>query len=178
MWPTILIGLVVLILILVVFIATRPAEFRISRSTRMNATPLDVFAQVNDFHKWQEWSPWAELDPNAKATFSGAESGVGAGFAWAGNKEVGEGSMAITESRPGEVVRIRLDFLKPMKATNTAEFTFTPDGDQTVVTWSMFGTNNFMGKAVNLVIDCEKMVGDQFDKGLASMKAIVETPKP
>jgi hypothetical protein len=129
---------------------------------------------VNDFHKWEEWSPWAKLDPAAKATFEGPSAGTGAIFRWAGNKEVGEGSMTITESRPSDLIRIRLEFLKPFAATNTAEFTFKPEGDQTAVTWSMAGQNNFMSKAICLFMDRDKMVGGKFEEGLAAMKSIAE----
>jgi uncharacterized protein YndB with AHSA1/START domain len=143
----------------------------------MSAPPEAVFAHVNDYHKWDAWSPWAKLDPNAKATFEGPTSGTGATMTWSGNDKVGEGRQTIVESRPDEVIRIKLDFLKPFKATSTAEFTFKPEGDQTVVTWSMYGKNDFMGKAVSLFMDCDKMVGSEFEKGLASMKAIVEAPE-
>jgi hypothetical protein len=144
------------------------------RSASVSAPAPTVFAQVNDFHKWEAWSPWAKLDPAAKATFEGPSAGIGAIFRWAGNKEVGEGSMTITESRPSDLIRIKLEFLKPFAATNRAEFTFKPQGDQTVVTWSMEGKNNFMAKAFCLFMNMDKMVGSQFEKGLANMKALAE----
>jgi hypothetical protein len=100
---------------------------------------------------------------------------VGALFKWAGNNQVGEGTMTITESRPSELIRIKLEFLKPFAATNASEFTFTPQGNQTVVTWSMSGKNNLIGKAMSLVMNCDKMVGGQFERGLASMKSVVES---
>jgi hypothetical protein len=170
----ILLGLAAVVAVLVVVIAMQPSEFRVSRSARMAAPPAAVFAQVNDFHNWQEWSPWTKVDPNAKGTFEGPTSGTGAKFYWSGNHEVGEGSMTIVESRPDELIRIRLDFAKPLAGTSDVEFTFQPEGDQTAITWSMASTNNFMAKAISLVIDCEKMTGDYFEKGLASMKSIVE----
>ena len=142
----ILIGLVVLVGLLVVVVAVQPAEFRITRSATVSAPPSALFAQVNDFHRWEAWSPWAKLDPAARNTFEGAPAGTGAVFAWAGNRKVGEGRMTIVESRPNELVRIKLEFLKPFAATNTAEFTFKPAGDRTQVTWSMFGRNNFVGR--------------------------------
>ena len=133
---------------------------------------------MNDFHKWSDWSPWAKLDPAAKNTFEGPASGVGATFRLAGNGDVGEGAMTITESRPAELIRIKLEFLKPFAATNTTEFTFKPAGDQTEVTWTMSGTNNFVGKAMSLIMNCDKMVGGMFEKGFANMKAVVSaTPK-
>jgi uncharacterized protein YndB with AHSA1/START domain len=172
----ILIGLAAVVIVFLIVAAFQPADFRITRSATIAAPPAAVFEQINDFHRWDAWSPWAKLDPNAKNSFDGPPAGVGAGFAWAGNKEVGEGRMTITESRPGELVRMKLEFLKPFAATNVAEFTLKPEGNGTVVTWSMSGTNGFMAKCVGLVVNCDKMVGGQFEKGLANMKAIVETP--
>jgi hypothetical protein len=170
----ILIAVAAILVVLVVVIVTRPSEFRVERSATIFAPAPVVFAQVNDFHKWEAWSPWAKLDPAARNTFEGAASGTGAGFAWAGNSKVGEGRMTIVESRPNELVRIKLEFLKPFAATNTAEFTFKPDGDRTQVTWSMYGRNNFVGKAVCLVMNMDKTLGGEFAKGLAAMKSIAE----
>jgi len=173
------IALMVLVAAIAVFLgvaAMQPSEFHIGRSSAMAATPAEVFAQVNDFHNWQKWSPWASLDPNATATFEGPDSGVGAIFRWAGNNEVGEGSMTIIESNPPELIRIRLDFVKPFEDTSTAEFTFKPDGEQTRVTWSMYGQSKFIGKVMCMFMDMDEMVGGQFEKGLASIKAIVEAP--
>ena len=170
----ILIGLAVLVVLLVVVVALQPSEFRITRTTTVAAPASALFAQVNEFHKWEGWSPWAKLDPAVRNTFEGAPAGAGAVFAWAGNSKVGEGRMTIVESRPNELVRIKLEFLKPFAATNTAEFTFKPEGDRTAVTWSMFGRNNFVGKAVCLVMNMEKTLGGEFDKGLAAMKSVAE----
>ena len=150
--------------------------FRVQRSAVINAPAERLFDLLSDFRNWASWSPWEKLDPAMKQTYDGSEAGVGAVSAWAGNKEVGEGKMTIVESRPFDLVRIKLDFEKPFKATSTAEFTFKPEGDQTLVTWSMFGKNDFMGKAISLIMDCDKMVGGDFEKGLASMKAVVESP--
>ncbi|MFZ4681947.1 MAG: SRPBCC family protein [Terrimicrobiaceae bacterium] len=169
----ILAGLVILVAALVAFIATRPADFTVTRSAVLSAPPAAVFAQVNDLHKWEAWSPWAKLDPNSKATFDGPAAGPGSSMAWAGNNEVGEGKMTITESTPAERIAMRLEFLKPFQATNTTEFTFKPEGDGTRVTWTMSGENNFMAKAVGLVMDCDKLVGGQFEQGLANLKGVV-----
>src|SRR5439155_24076560 len=139
-----------------------------SRSAKIAALPSAVFAQVNDYHNWDAWSPWAKLDPDAKVTFEGPTSGAGSTFTWSGNDKVGAGRQTIVESVPDELVRIKLEFEKPFKATNTAEFTFKPDGEQTLVTWTMFGQNNFMGKTFSLISDCDKMVGSEFEKVLAS----------
>lgn len=165
--------------VLVIIIAVQPSSFRVARSATMAAPPAVVFAQVNDFQKWQAWSPWAKLDPAAKNTFEGPAAGTGAIFRWAGNNDVGEGKMTIVESRPRELVRFRLEFYKPMAGICDAEFTFKPVGDQTTVAWTMTGRNNFIAKAMCLAMDMDQMVGGQFEKGLASIKSIVEaTPQP
>ena len=170
----ILIGLAVLVLLLVVVVAVQPSEFRITRTTTVAAPPSALFAQVNDFHKWEAWSPWAKLDPNAKATFEGVSAGEGAVFAWAGNSKVGEGRMTVIESRPAERIRIRLDFVQPMAGTSTAEFTFRPEGDRTAVTCAMFGQNNFLSRAICLFMNQDKMIGGYFEKGLENLKALTE----
>ena len=156
------------------FVAMRPADFRIARTATFSASAPVLFAQVNDFHKWEAWSPWAQLDPAAKNTFDGPPAGVGAGFAWAGNNEVGEGRMTILESRPSDLIRIQLEFLKPFAATNATDFTFRPEGAGTAVTWAMKGENNFVAKAFSLFMNMDKMIGDDFEKGLAQMKALAE----
>ena len=166
--------IVLVVGVLALIVATQPSEFRIERTTTIAAPAPAVFAQVNDFHNWQAWSPWATLDPAAKSSFEGAPAGQGAMFAWAGNSKVGEGRMTITESRPSELVRIKLEFVKPFAATNTAEFTFKPAGDRTAVTWSMFGHNNFLSRAVFLFVNMDKALGSEFEKGLASMKSAAE----
>jgi hypothetical protein len=169
----ILIALAVLLVVFVIIVAMRPDDFRVSRSATIPAPATAVFEQVNDLHKFQDWSPWAKIDPNCKVTYDGPPAGVGTSFAWAGNKEVGEGRMTVIETRPGELVRFKLEFLKPFEATNTADFNFKPTGNQTEVTWSMSGKNNFMFKAVGLFMGCDKMVGPDFEKGLANLKALV-----
>jgi uncharacterized protein YndB with AHSA1/START domain len=170
----ILLGLAAVIVLILIVAAFQPGDFRVSRSTVIAASPAAVFEQVNDLHKWNAWSPWAKLDPNAKQTFDGPPGGVGASFAWAGNSQVGEGKMTITESQPAERIVMRLEFVKPFAATNTTEFTFKPDGGGTAVTWSMSGKNNFIGKCMSLVMNCDRMVGGQFEQGFANLKAIVE----
>jgi hypothetical protein len=163
-----------LVAILCIVIAMQPEDFAVSRTATMAAAPADVFAQVNDFHNWEAWSPWAKLDPNAKGTYEGPTSGEGSKFSWDGDANVGAGSMTILESKPNERIRIKLDFVRPFAGTSDVEFTFRPEGDQTAVTWKMAGKNNFIAKAIGLVMDCEKMCGEQFDQGLASIKSIVE----
>jgi len=171
----IVLGVLAVIAILAIYVSTRPTEFRVSRSATMTAPADAIFAQVNDFHNWEAWSPWAKMDPNAKNTFEGPTSGRGAKFGWSGSsKTVGEGSMTIVESRPSQLIRIQLDFIRPFKGTNDVEFTFKPAGQRTDVTWSMSGKNGFMGKLVGLFMNCEKMVSEQYDKGLSNIKEIVE----
>ncbi len=168
-------GLAVLLVLLVVVIATRPGTFRYTRSLGIAAPPEMLFAHVNDLHEFQDWNPWSKIDPAAVMTYPGPASGVGSAYSWAGNNEVGEGTMTLVETKPGELVRARMDFRKPFAATNTVDFTFKPEGNHTVVTWSMYGPINFMGKAIGLFIDCDKMCGDQFTKGLATLKSLAET---
>ena len=170
----ILAAVAAVVVIFLAVVALQPSDFRIERSATMAAPAPAVFAQVNDLRRWQAWSPWEKIDPQLKRTYEGPQAGTGAAYAWAGNKDVGEGRMTITDSRPGEVVRIKLEFFKPFAATNTAEFTFRPEGNRTVVTWTMSGTNNFIAKAMSLFINCDKMVGGQFEQGLANMRVVVE----
>jgi len=177
MLKKILLGLVALIVILAVVVAMQPASYRIVRSMKMAAAPSVVYPLVNDFHAWDGWSPWAKLDPNMKVNYSGPAAGQGAVYHWTGNKEVGEGQMTLLESKPNELVRIKLDFIKPFADTCNTEFTFKPEGDQTDVTWSMSGERNFMAKAVCLFMNMDKLVGGDFEKGLAKMKAEAEAKK-
>jgi hypothetical protein len=175
MLKIIVLSIGIIVLALVVIVALQPGEFRVERSTSVGAPPSAVFAQVNDFHKWEGWNPWGKIDPAMKQSYDGAPAGVGAIYNWNGNSEVGAGRMTITESRPSDYVKIKLEFFKPFAATNTAEFMFKPDGNQTIVTWSMLGEKNFMAKAIHLFMDMDKMIGGQFEKGLANIKSLVET---
>ncbi len=170
----ILVAALVIAVVFVMMVFLQPAEFKVTRSATFVVPPEVVFAQVNNLRKWEAWSPWAKLDPNAKKTYTGPGSGVGAAYAWSGNNKVGTGRMTITESSPYDLVRFQLEFLKPFKAAHIAEFTFKAEGHQTTATWSMSGENNFMGKAMNLILNCEKVVGRQFEQGLARMKSLVE----
>ena len=170
----IMLGLLLVIVAFIIVVALRPSQFRVSRSATIMAPPSVVFRQVNALHNWEGWSPWAKLDPAAKKSYSGTPQGVGSSFAWDGSSKIGAGSMTITASQPDELVRFRLDFLRPFKGTNVAEFTFRLEGAQTVVTWTMDGKYNFIMKAVGLFMDCDKMCGGFFEKGLADLKAIAE----
>lgn len=174
MIQSVLVVIAIFVAVFAVIIALRPSQFRVTRSAALSASPEEAFAHVNDFRKWEAWSPWAKLDPNARNSFEGAPSGEGAVFRWAGDKNVGEGNMTIIESRPGERIRIRLEFLKPFKGVNDVEFTFRPEGGVTIVTWTMSGKNNFIAKAVGLFMNCDNFIGGMFDKGLGQMKAVVE----
>jgi hypothetical protein len=169
MLKKIALALLLVLVVLAGYVATRPADFRIVRSRTVAAPPDVVHAYVSDFHKWPEWSPWEKLDPAMKREYSGAASGTGAAYHWSGNSDVGEGQMTITDSRPPQSVTIRLEFLKPFAATNTTQFDFAPSGSGTIVTWAMNGHNNFMAKAFSAVMDMDKMVGGDFEKGLAGL---------
>jgi Polyketide cyclase / dehydrase and lipid transport len=160
--------------VFLVVVALQPADFKVERSATMRAPAPAAFAQVNDFQNWRAWSPWEKVDPALKRRYEGPKAGTGAVYAWQGNQDVGEGRMTITESRPGELVRIKLEFFKPFAATNTAEFRFQPSGDATAVTWTMTGRNSFLAKAICLFVDMDKMVGGMFEQGLAQMKTVVE----
>ena len=169
----ILIVLVVVIARLVIIVSVQSSEFTVSRSTSIAAPATSVFPLVNDLHQWEHWSPWAKMDPNMQQSYEGAPAGVGAIYNWTG-KKTGAGRMTIRESRPNQLVKIQLDFLKPFRATNTAEFTFQPDGNQTAVTWSMYGKKNFIAKAMHLVVSMDTIVGGQFAEGLAQIKSLAE----
>ena len=171
----VLIGFVVVIGVFAVVVALQPDEFKVSRALVISAPPAAVFAQVNDLRKWEGWSPWTKLDPAMKQTYEGPPSGTGAVTTWAGNDKVGEGRMTVTESRPSELIRIKLEFLKPFEGTSTTEFAFKADGDKTSVTWTMQGRNNFVAKAICLFMDMDKTAGGDFEKGLAQLKAVSES---
>ena len=174
----ILLGLAAFIVLFLVVAATRPADFRVERSATLSASPMALFEQVNDHRKFTVWNPFMKLDPKVKNTYSGPDSGVGAVCRWEGNSEIGAGSCTIIESKPGELVRCRMDWKRPMEGTSTVDFTFKPEGGKTVVTWAMYGQNNFMGKMVSLFMDCDKMCGPQFEKGLADLGAVAAAASP
>jgi hypothetical protein len=169
MLKKILIGLAVAVAVLAGIISTGPSEFSVQRSATIQAPPDIAFAMVNDFQRWNEWSPWDKLDPNMKRNFTGAKAGLDAIYEWSGNDDVGEGRMTILESKANELVRIRLEFIKPFASTSTTQFAFATEGTGTKVTWTMSGKNDFIGKAFSLVMDMDEMIGKDFEKGLASM---------
>ncbi len=168
------IGVIAVIVAFVLLVASRPAAFHIERSIAIASPPETAFAQVNDLHAWAAWSPFEKLDPTMKKTFGGPPSGTGATYAWAGNDRAGEGRMTIEKSEPPSLIDIKLEFFKPFVATNAAKFAFTPTPEGTRVTWSMDGRRNFMMKAFCLVLNMDKMLGGQFDEGLAALKKVAE----
>ncbi len=173
MLKKILIGLAVVIVGFLVVVALQPSQYRVARTAHIAAPPEALFPYVNDLHKFQVWNPWAKIDPAAKQTFDGPEAGIGAVSAWE-SKEIGDGRMTIVESRPNELVRYKMEFLKPFASTASADITLKVEGNQTIVTWGMSGENNFLCKAMGLLMSMDKMVGDEFAKGLASLKKITE----
>jgi len=174
MMKTIAIVLGVLAAILVAVIAMQPSEFAIERSTEIAAPADVVYAHLESPRAMDVWSPFVKMDPDQKLTHEGPESGVGARESWEGPK-IGAGSLEIVAAKPSEEVEMRLDFTKPMQATNRALFILTPAGEGTHVTWRMEGANNFVGKAASLVMNMDQTVGGTFEEGLASLKSLAES---
>lgn len=156
-------------------VSSRPAEFKIERTLAIDTAPEEVFAQVNDFHNWEAWSPWAKLDPAMKTSYGGPPAGVGSTYSWSGNDEVGEGMMTLTESRPHDHIAIVIEFRRPFATKNICDFSFKSEGGKTAVTWSMTGNNNFAAKAFGLFVNMDKLVGGDFEKGLSQLKQVVES---
>lgn len=174
-----IIAIVVALAVVGILVAAsmRPDSFAVTRSVTINAPAGRVYPHIVDFHAWANWSPWEKLDPEMKRSFSGADSGKGAVYAWEGNGKVGAGSMQITDAiAPGRVA-IALHFLKPMESNSVAEFALDPQGETaTKVTWTMRGPMPFVSKLFTLFVDMDKMLGGTFDTGLATLKALVESP--
>ena len=173
MLKTIIIIIALLIATVLIYASTKPDTFRIERSTTIKASPEKISAYLTDFKQWAAWSPWEEKDPAMKRTYSGAATGKGAVYGWEGNKNVGTGRMEILDVQPQKVT-VKLDFLAPFEAHNTAEFTLQPQGDTTQVTWAMHGPANLMTKVVHVFMSMDKMVGPDFEAGLAKLKAAAE----
>jgi hypothetical protein len=171
MLKLILIAIGVLMAVLIVVIALQPNEYRVERAAVVSGPPSVVFAQINDLHKFQGWSPWAKTDSNAKIIFEGPASGPGASFAWAGPK-TGEGRMTITDSRADEFVQAKLKFIKPFNSTSIVYFTLKPEGRNTKVTWAMTGQNTFATKAFGLFVGMDKIVGGEFERGLTQLDSV------
>jgi Polyketide cyclase / dehydrase and lipid transport len=181
--------LVVLVLVFAIgiggflaFASTRPDSYRVERSQRIDAPVEVVFAHIDNFKSWAAWSPWDKRDPAMKRSYDGPTNGVGAGYAWAGNKEVGQGRMTITESKPprggsseAAHIAIRLEFIKPFASVATSDFNVKPEADHaTTASWVLEGQNNLMGKAFGVFMNMDKMIGGDFESGLASLKAVAE----
>lgn len=174
MLKKVLLALAAIIALVLIVAAFQPAEYRVTRSATIAAPAAKIFPEVNDFHRWANWSPWEKLDPAMKRTFDGPAAGVGASYAWEGNNDVGSGKMTITESKPAEAIRIKLEFIKPMPGLSPTEFIFRPEGSGTTVTWTMTGEKNYISKVVCLFMNMDKLVGGDFEKGLAALKANAE----
>jgi hypothetical protein len=165
---------VVLLAALLGFAATKPDTFRVERATSIKAPPEKIFPLINDLRSWGAWSPWEKLDPTMKRTYSGAANGLGAVYEWEGDGKVGAGRMEITESSPSSRVILKLDFLKPFEAHNVAEYTLEAKGDSTNITWAMHGPSPFVSKVMQVFFSMDRMVGKDFETGLANLKAIAE----
>lgn len=172
-----LFGIVVLgVAVVLVLAARKPDTFQVTRTATIKAPPERVYALITDFKAWGAWSPWEKKDPAMKRTYGGPETGVGATYAWDGDKNVGEGSMRITEAQAPSKLALKLDFLKPFEAHNDVVFSLTPQGPATVVTWTMTGPTPFIGKIMHVFMDMDRMVGGDFEAGLTAMKAAAERP--
>jgi len=171
-----LLGVVVLIVAALLLATRQPDTFSVERRIVMNAPPERVFAQINDFHAWEAWSPWAKLDPAMQVTYSGAAQGVGAVYEWRGNSDVGEGRMAIKSATAPSEVMIALDFLTPFESHNVTTFMLTPTESGTEVIWTMKGNAEYVTKLMTMFASMDKMVGPDFSRGLKQLKAVVERP--
>ena len=174
MLKTVLIVIIVLVAAVLGFAATKPDTFSVQRSTSIKATPEKIFAVINDFHRWPDWSPWEKLDPAMKRTQSGAASGKGAVYEWDGNSKAGAGRMEIIESTPPSKLGIQLDFIKPFEGHNIAEFSLTPGADSTRVNWVMHGPTPFVSKVMQVFVSMDTLIGKDFEEGLANLKALAE----
>ncbi len=169
---------VVLVAAFAGYVAVLPSHYSLSRSTLISASPDVVFDNVNDFHKWEAWSPWAKLDPNAKISFVGPPTGKGSVFRWAGNSNIGEGAMTIVDSRPSEAVGIKLAFVKPLEGESDIAITLKPESGATRVNWTLSGEHGFLERAMcTLMGGMERMVGPEYEKALANLKAVAEGKK-
>lgn len=173
MLKKIALGVLAAVVLLIVFIATGPATFRVERSTTIAAPAGQVFALLNDLHQWEKWNPYMKLDPTQTLTYGGPAAGVGASYAWKGEKS-NEGRAEILESRSPDFLKIQLDFIAPMKATNITEYTLKPVAGGVSLTWAMYGDNSFLGKAVARFASMDSILGKDFDRGLADIKALAE----
>jgi hypothetical protein len=174
MFKAIAIIIAILVAAVLVYVAMQPESFRVERSISIKAPPEKIFSQINGFHQWEAWSPWEKIDPAIKRTYSGADNGKGAVYAWQGNKDIGQGRMEIVESTPSSNVLIKIDFLEPFEGHDMVQFTLQPQGETTKVTQAMYGPSPFIHKVMSLFFSMDKMVGQKYEEGLASLKAIAE----
>jgi Polyketide cyclase / dehydrase and lipid transport len=174
MLKIIAIVLAVLVVAILGLAMTKPDSFSVQRKMSIQAPPDKIFPLINDFHNWNSWSPWEKLDPGMTRTHSGAASGKGAVYEWDGNSKVGKGRMEITDASAPSEIAIKLDFLKPFEGHNIAEFTLEPQGDSTNVTWDMHGPSSLVSKVMQVFISMDKLIGKDFDSGLANLKTIAE----
>ena len=175
MFKIIAIVIVVLLVALLVFAATKPDTFRVQRATSIKAPPEKIFVLINDFHRWVAWSPYEKKDPAMKRTLSGATTGRGAVYEWEGNKDIGKGRMEIMDTSPPSKVIITLDFVKPFEAHNIVEFTLEPNSDSTNVIWSIHGPSPYISKLMSIFVNLDSMIGKDFETGLANLKIVAET---
>lgn len=173
----ILLGLAAAVSVAVIIVLglalAQPDKFKVEREIAIAAQPAAVYANLEDFHRWEAWSPWEKIEPSMKKTYTGPATGTGSMYEWEG-KEVGSGKMTITDSRPAEQLTIKLEFLKPFEATNTTVFELSPQGTETKVRWIMTGQNQFVGKVMGVFADMDSMVGKDFEDGLRSLKRVSE----
>lgn len=174
MFKKILLALLVIIAAILVYATTKPSTFRVERSISINAAPEKVMPLIDNFHNWDRWSPWAHIDPNMKVTYSGAPSGKGAVYTWEGNSKVGAGRMEIVDEQVPTYVNMELDFYKPMKGNDRSEFQLAPEGSGTKVTWIMSGPMTYVSKVMCVFMSMDKMIGTDFEKGLAKLKTEAE----
>jgi len=174
MIKTIVIVLVVVVAAILGYAATRPDTFTVQRAASIKAPPEKIFPLIDDFHRWPVWSPWEKMDPDMKRTYSGSAAGKGAAYAWQGNSKVGEGRMEILDDPAPSKVVIKLDFIKPFEGHNVATFLLVPRGDVTDVTWTMDGPSPFVAKLMGVFTNMDKMIGSDFEAGLANLKAAAE----
>ncbi|MCE3262212.1 MAG: polyketide cyclase [Pseudoduganella sp.] len=167
-------GLILVVLVVLGLALTQPDSFTVQRSALIQAPPAKVMGYLNDFHQWPAWSPWEKLDPNMQRSFEGAASGKGAVYGWRGNDDVGQGRMEIIDSNASSSLAIQLDFIKPFASSNKTEFTLQPQGDATVVTWTMSGPSHLITKLMSVFTSMDKMIGKDFEKGLAQLKEVAE----
>ena len=176
MLTAILLAVVAIVAVVLMLASRQPDSFRVERRATINASPDRVFPLINDFHRWDAWSPWEKLDPAMQKAFDGPPSGVGSSYAWKGNSKAGEGRMEIVDSRPASRVGLKLDFLKPFKSSNTTDFDLAPSGNGTDIRWSMSGPHTMMSKVMCLFTSMDRMVGKDFEEGLANLKREAEAP--